>query len=270
VQEWLAARLLGSAAGELRDPGRPLDRCLHVPPDADIAARLAVHAGGYPARLHEALAETYPAVARWVGPDGFAALVRRYADTVALTSYNLNEAGAALPQFLVDDPLARAQPFVPDLAALEWRVAVAFHAEECASLDPRALGWGVDDWTSAVLSFQPAVAVVASPFPLLELWSAREGSPVSPAPDASEDCEHVIVRRTGWVVRCETISAAEARALTRMLAGQPLAAVAAALAEDGCDPAVVSRWFGRWIADAMVIGATRPEQGERENGRAAV
>src|SRR5512145_1717848 len=92
VQDAMAARLLGPARGELVDVGARLDEWLHVPNPGGTAERLRVYANGYPARIQESLAETYPAVARVVGAVAFDHLARRYAARVALTSYNLNDA----------------------------------------------------------------------------------------------------------------------------------------------------------------------------------
>src|SRR5690606_28684354 len=117
--------------------------------------------------------------------------------------YNLNDAGAPLADFLRRDPLAIDRPFLVDLAALEWKVARAFHAADGDGLDPRSLGWSLDDWAGAVLQFQPSVALCTSDWPLLELWSGEVH-----APQPLSDTEHLVVRRAGLVVRCEVVSAA--------------------------------------------------------------
>src|SRR5262245_9563008 len=194
IQEWLAASIL---PGPPPDSGMLLDAWLSVPPPARIPDRLAVYRNGYPARIAESLAETYPAVAHALGDQTFAALVDRYAAAVPLTSYNLNDAGAELAEFLRDDPCTAALPFLPDLAALEWRVATAFHAFDREPIDPRALLWTVDDWAGAVLEFQPSVSVLTSRWPLLDLWTAREGAARVCDIAHLEQSHHIIVRRHG-------------------------------------------------------------------------
>ena len=252
VQEWLAARILGPASGELTDPGTALDAWLSVPSPAGVAERVRVHADGYPARVHESLADTFPAVVRLVGPEGFAALAHRYAAAVPLTSYNLNDAGAALPDFLRANESLVERPFLADLAELEWRVAMAFHADHAPPLDPGALGWSVDDWAGATLRFQPSVAVLSSVWPLLELWSSAD-PPVDPEP--SDRPDDIVVRRVAFVVRCESVPEAESRGLRLLLAGCTLAETSARLEEDGHDPALVFAAFNRWVRDEMIVGA---------------
>jgi len=251
----MAARILGPARADLADPGVTLDSWLCVPHPSRVADRLDVYRGGYPARVHDALVEAYPAVAHFTGDAAFAALAQRYSAAAVLTSYNLNDAGAALPAFLRTDPLSAAQSFLPDLAALEWRVVQAFHAEERPPLDPRALGWSADEWARAVLSFQPAIAVVSSEWPLLDLWAARDTPRDQIEIDLSDRPDHVIVRRVDLTVRCESVAAEEARVLRRLLDGSCLGDAVEQLDTEGHDPADVSIWFARWAGAGMITGA---------------
>jgi uncharacterized protein len=259
----MAARILGSASADLCDADR-LDDWLHVPSPARVGERLEVYAGGYPARVHDALAESYPVVANVLGHCAFHALSQRYATAVPLTSYNLNHAGAGLAAFLRADAVAQELPFLPDLAALEWHVARAFHAADGAPLDPRALGWSVDDWGNAVLHFQPSVAVIASEWPLLDLWASRETPRDTAEVTRLAQSEHLVIRRVDLVVRCEAVSAAEAQALRGLLDGRCLAAVAGRLEADGFDPAEVLTCFGRWVGEGMIAFATAAARGGME------
>lgn len=246
----MAARILGSTSPDAADL---LRHWIAVPPLASADARLAVYEDGYPARIHDALADVHPALARLLGDAAFAALARRYAAAVPLASYNLNDAGAALVAFLADDELTDERSFLPDLAALEQAVARAFHAAEREPLDPATLGWSVDDWAGAVLVFQPAVAVVTSRWRLLDVWAGTEsevGAPNDAAP------YHLLIRRAGFVVRCEAIDTAEAAALRRLLAGDALDACTTALEVEGHDPAAVGEWCARWVQGGMIAGAS--------------
>jgi hypothetical protein len=252
----MAARLLGPARGDLVEAGAQLDEWLHVPNPARTAERLRVYAGGYPARIRESLAEAYPAVARVVGATAFDDLAQRYAVSVALTSYNLNDAGAQMAAFLHHDPLTRRHPFLPELAELEWRVALAFHAEERPALDPRALAWGMEEWSQAELQLQPSLAVLSSDWPLLALWADRDTPGDSCAIARLSEPEHLIVRRAGDVVRCESVTAPEARALALLLDNGHLFRVAERLEGEGVEPDAVLGWFSRWMSAGMIAGAS--------------
>jgi hypothetical protein len=251
VQRQVAAHILGAPP----DAGAAaLVPWLALPPGARPEERLAVYAGGYPARLHEALAEQFPALAHLVGPRRFAALVRRYTAAVRLTSYSLNEAGAELPAFLLDDELSGALPFAGDLARLEWAVVRAFHAEEAAPLEAAELAdWSLDDWAVATVRVQPSVAVLVSPWPLRALWEARE-TPIEAIDVDLRSGDQVVVHRAGFAVACTSIPAAEARALSWLLSGASLGAVIERLAEDGTGADELVSWFAGWRAASMIAG----------------
>ena len=255
IQKWMAARLVGPLSADSSDPDEALDAWLCVPPPQRAADRLRIYQDGYPARVCDSLADSYPALARLLGEQAFAALARRYAAAVPLASYNLDHAGAHMAAFLRRDALTRERPFLPDLAQLEWRVAVALHAAERPPLDPHRLGWSVDQWAAALLHFQPSVAVVSSRWPILDLWAARQ-TPGTPAQiDLDDRPEDIVVRRVGYAVRCESVCAGESLALRFLLAGQCLADATARVEAAGGTPDAVRAWFSRWMAAGMIAAA---------------
>lgn len=254
LQQSMLASLLPALDGESYATGS-LAAWLEVPAQSDVEGRLGVYRGGYPLRIAEALADAFPAIAALLGEADFAALARRYAGAVGLTSYNLNDAGAALPAFLRGDPAAARRPYLPDLAALEWNVAAAFHAYDLPPLDPRTLGWTADDWANAVLEFQPSLRLLTSRWPLLELWPRRDGEPADIA--ARSPARHFLVRRVGLVVHCEAIATGEAAVLRRLRAGRTLADALQSIATHGTESGDVGEWFGRWVGSGMVVAARR-------------
>ena len=251
----MAARILAPASADLIDSDGGLDAWLHVPPPERAAERLGVYRAGYPVRVYDALAETYPALAHLIGTPAFEALAHRYAASVPLTSYNLNDAGAQMAAFLRHDALTGPLPCLPDLAELEWCVARAFHATERPPLDPRAVPWTVEQWANAALVFQASVAVVSSAWPLLDLWAARDRPPDEIDLERRGVSEHVVVRRAGLIVRCESIGADEALALQLLLEGRCLGATTERFAADGFDPSAVLTWFSRWMSAGMIADA---------------
>lgn len=223
------------------------------PPRGNADERLGVYTGGYPARIAEALNESFPAVAHVLGDGAFQALVHRYIAAVPLRSYNLNDAGAELPRFLAADRLTTDLPFLPDLARLEWHAARAFHAHDQPALDTAALaGWSADDWAAAVLHFQPWVALLSSEWPIREIWACR-ATPIEEIDlDLRNRPDRVLVRRAGSAVVCESLDAAEADALCALLHGHTLGATITDLAERGADAGAVSAWFARWAGLGML------------------
>ena len=256
LQQWMAALIVDPQ--RLTTDAGALTALIAVPDHCDALTRLRVYANGYPARLQEALEETFPATEHVVGAGAFAALTHRYAAAVPLHSYSLSDAGAQLPEFLRTDELTATLPFLPDLAQLEWHVARAFHATEEAAFDPASLArWSLEDWERAVLHFQPWVAVVQSNWPVREIWESSE-TPIEEIDiDLCGRPDRVLVRREGFAVICESVGAAEAHALRLLLDEAALGEAIAALADSGADAASVSSWLARWVSRRMIAGCTR-------------
>jgi hypothetical protein len=252
AQEWLAAQILS------HDSSPPAcEGLLATPASGAIADRLGVHRGGYPARVEASVADTYPAVVHLVGAGALHGLVHRYARSLRRHSYNLNDVGADLPPFLERDSLTERLSFLPDLAALEWRIARAFHAFESAPFAARSLAsWTIDDFESARLRFQPSVAVVRSRWPIVCLWKARE-TPIDQIDiDLRDRPENALVHRSGLDVSCRPIEADEADCLELLLAGETVGAAAARMA-DRVSAGAIGEWFARWSTAGLVTACAK-------------
>lgn len=250
VQRWMVSRILSPDQREIESA----QRLICPPPNGDVGVRLGVYVGGYPARVQEALLESFPAVAHLAGARRFSELSERYVATLALHSYNLNDVGMELAKFLRTDRLGTDLPFLADLAQLEWCVACAFHAHDATPLDPTPLGgWTDEQWEYAVLRFQPSVALVCSAWPIRELWASRQTAVADIDIDLRDRPDCVLVRRFKMEVHCESLADGEARALKPLLDGQPLGEVTAMLATHGDDGSQVSGWFAGWMQHGLII-----------------
>jgi len=258
MERWLSSVIVsqadlggGECSAQIRERIRP--------DDIDTAKdRLRAYIGGYPARLLEALSEAYPALLHVIGPRAFADLANRYSPHVPVGGYSLGDVGAALPAYLTDDELVRSLPFAVDLAQLEWAVLTAFHAEQQAPFDPAPLAeWTMDRWERARLSFQPAVAVIASDWPILDVWHARE-TPVEEI-DIELDGrpQQVLVHRSDLQVVCESVSRVELDVLASLLAGTTLGETTerAASAHD-VQADDVSTWFAGWMGRGLLVNCS--------------
>lgn len=254
VQQQMAALILaGTRLDTPTSSAAAIDALIAAPDRGDAPERMRIYAGGYAARIEEALQEAFPAVAHIVGAGAFHDLVHRYIEVIPLHSYNLNDAGAELPRFLSTDGLTEGLPFLPDLARLEWQIARAFHAHDQAPFDPTPMAdWDLDEWERVVLRFQPWVALVTSDWPVREIWECRETPIAEIDLDLSNRPDRVLVRRSGYAVVCESLDAPEADALGALLEGRALGSVVSALTARGDDAASVSAWFARWMALRVV------------------
>ena len=78
----------------------------------------------------EALEGDYPAVAHFLGAEGFADLVTRYVQAHPSVSYTFNRLGARFPEFVRASRGIRARLFAADLARLELLVTEVFDSPE--------------------------------------------------------------------------------------------------------------------------------------------
>ncbi len=253
------AELQRALAAQIVDgEGSDLDDWICVPPEADPAARVAVYVQGYPARIREALRETFPAVAQVLGDASFAALADRYARGVPADLRNLNLVGAALPATLESDRASDGLPFLPALAELEWAVDRCFHADLLAAFEPSACsGWSLEDWARAKIGFQPGLALVCAPWPLRELRETYRCERSEIDVDLVDRHDRVLVYRRGFEVVVESIGAAEAEVVELLRNGEWLGEATAKLAGSGAEPGTVAGFFGRWVSLGLVVSCER-------------
>jgi len=258
TQQQIARDILAFARQQAPQPALAL---LRVPAGVDPGERLDVYRHGYPARIVEALRDAYPALDAILGEGSFHNLVRRYLAAIELRSYNLNDVGAQLPAHCRQDPLSDDLPFLADLAELEWAVLSAYQAREKAAVDPQRLaGFDMEDWETAILELQPAVAVVSSQWPILDLLETKdvERDQVDVALEGRP--QTVLVHRRGLDVEQRLVDAAEQLALRLLGRGTPLGEAIAELADTGCSPQATMQMFGKWVADGLItsVRSNRP------------
>jgi hypothetical protein len=215
---------------------------------------VAVYVQGYPARIREALRETFPAVAHILGDGSFAALADGYARGVPADLRNLNLVGAALPEYLESDRASEDLPFLPALAELEWAADRCFHADLLAAFEPSIRsGWSLEDWGRAKIGFQPGLALVCAPWPLRELRETCRCERSEIDVDLIDRHDRVLVYRQGFEVAVESIGAAEAKAIASLQNQESLGEVTQKLAGTGAEPGSVAEFFGRWVSLGLVV-----------------
>lgn len=186
------------------------------------ARRFGVHRNNVRASLVAALAARYPVVRRLVGADFFEAMGVVFIARHPPGSPVLTEYGDHLPAFLAAFEPAAGLPYLPDVARLEWARHCAFHAadaepiaiERLAALPAESLG-------SVQLALHPALRLVASPWPILSVWTANREDEVRPlAPDAA--AESVLVTRPALQVLTQRLPAGGDILLAAILHGASL------------------------------------------------
>jgi len=214
--------------------------------------RLRVHRETTLAALSGALESVHPVCARLVGAEFFRALALRFAREVPSTSPDLCDYGARLGDYLESFEPARALPYLPDVARLEWALHRARHAADGAPLALSRVA-ALPEARRGELSFglEPGTALLDSAYPVDRIWRANQ-------PDFAGDCSVcldadpaplVVAREPGGA--CFTrVSRAELDLLLGFARGLPLERAAAAWPDSAeslgaaLARAVEARWIG--------------------------
>ncbi len=213
-------------------------------PQADAAMRLEVYAHAYRQRLHEVLAEEFPALAAMAGADRFADWTAHYARERPSRDPNVRWYGAAFADWLRE--AAPAQPAAAALAAFEWTLSVAFDAEDLPALQAERLAaLPAAHWPHLRLALHPQLALLPVAWNLEAIRRAVDVG--QPPPSLREAPGTLAIWRRQRRVRYRRLDAEEAAALDLLRSGLPLGALCEALA-------------GRYGADA----APRAAQGLRD------
>lgn len=206
------------------------------------------------ALAERALAAAYPTLQQLLGEESFAALARAFWHREAPQRGDIAHWGGALPAFIAVDEQLAAEPYLADVARLEWAVHQAqTAADEAAVVAPvEALA---DASATCVLRARPGTALVASAHPVASIWHAHRAQ----GPDrfegarqaiADQRAEAALVWRQGWAVRVAALPEADAVFTRAVLQDQTLGA-ALAVAEAGFD---LTAWLARALQRGWLAG----------------
>jgi hypothetical protein len=218
--------------------------------------RMSVYAKGYKARIREGLGEVYETIQSLLEPEIFSQLSNDYAVRYPSHSYNLNLVGEHLPELLATHPLKERFPFLPDLARLEWLIYQSFHAFDGKPLEPSDIASiPMEDWESARIVFQPSVALLASPWPILDIRQLRHEKTLREAAEnIRPEPQKILISRKEVQVRCELLEENQFRLLEGLLAGKTLGFVCEEIAAHLREEILpLAEWFSRWIHDGLIL-----------------
>lgn len=223
-------------------------RHLRQVPGVDASARFAVHARNRRQALTDALASSYPVVARIVGDEFFRALAAGFLQRHPPRSAALLLYGAEFPRFLAEFPPAQAVACLGDVARLERAWAEAMHAAECTPLTLRALATlPAEQLVDARFSLHPSLRLVPSAHPIVSLWNAhREERTRSPL--ASSGPETALLIRPVAQVAVHGLDAGDGAFIAALARGRTLGEAA-----DGPDAAAqLAALFNRGAVTAVI------------------
>ncbi|WP_341704319.1 DNA-binding domain-containing protein [Ferrovibrio sp.] len=207
--------------------------------------RVQVYANHFRVSLLETLAATFPVTRALVGEAFFAQTARAFLIFEPPRSPVLAQYGGGFPTFLAALPDLGGHNYLPDVAAFEWALNVAWHAEDAVLLRPEDLA-DPDTVGQAAFRLHPAAQRLSTPFPITKIWQVHQ-------PDA-EPVDHIVLADGGerlliWRQDTEVcwrqLTTGEDQFLAHLAAGDPLgdAAMRATEAETGFDFADSFTWM---------------------------
>jgi hypothetical protein len=192
--------------------------------------RLAIYRHNVLSNLRGALQDIFPVVRRVVGDAFFKHAADQFIGITPSRSGDLNRFGAEWPLFLADYPHAKELPYLADVARLEWSWHESFHAADAGSLDLGCLA-AVPAASHEHLRFrlQPALRLVASPYPILQIWQVNQpGFTGSLEIDWEQPGDSLVIHRQGSEVVIRSLPAAGFRFLSALSCGARFEPAAAA------------------------------------------
>lgn len=202
------------------------------------------------ALAERALAAAYPTLGQLLGEDSFAALARAFWHAQAPERGDIAEWGGTLPAFVEADAQLADEPYLADVARVDWAVHQAERASDPAA--PEGLMRLADgDPARLRLRLAAGTALVVSPHPVATIWlahrrdDAERFAPVRAAFAAGRG-EAALVQRRGWQAEVQRLAPPEAAFTAALLRGDPLAV--ALDAAPGFE-------FEPWLHAALASGA---------------
>ncbi len=209
IQRDFSRYLLGGA------PDRVAAAILHD--RLEPARRAQVYRNHLRISLTEALAATFPVVARLVGPDYFAAAVRRYVAAHPPRQPVLAEYGEDFPAFV--ETLPNAPAYLGDVARMEWAINLSLHAPDVAALDADSLRGA--PLQGMHLMPHPASRLLVSAYPVHGIWAANQPG-ADGAVDLVEGGVALLIWRRGADTMFRTLEKPEHRFIAALFAGAEL------------------------------------------------
>ncbi|OJW53380.1 MAG: hypothetical protein BGO67_01360 [Alphaproteobacteria bacterium 41-28] len=140
--------------------------------------RLSIHHNTIRVGLKKALAITYPLTWELIGEDcanGAAYAFLREEPHLPKTG-NLDEWGAAFPDFLEQFPPTQSLAYLPDFARLEWLKHMAYSAEDQIPLSAHDFkDMDAENYAKLLLKLHPSAHFFSSSFPLDQILAVVNG-----------------------------------------------------------------------------------------------
>lgn len=230
--------------------------------------RLAIYRHHVSQAHIDALAGLFPVCRAIIGERGFAHLARSYCWRTASPEADLNHYGETFPAFLAATTRTLASfrdlPYIEDLARLEWHYHAAWYRPDDAAFDFQSFDAASRQAERIVFCPSASLALVASRFPIREIWHRHRDGGDTASVNAPDGSEHLCIHRAGFQVAIHRIDAAVYRLLSACLRHRTLAD----LSTDPATRQALNRLPGL-IARGWITGFRRLGQAQQD-GQARV
>jgi hypothetical protein len=216
-------------AAALLDPDLAAPAGLVAWNGSDPAQRFRVYRNNVIVSLIDALADSFEVTQELVGEEFFRAMARLYAYACPPQSRLMAFYGAGFPDFIESFPPAAGLPYLADVARLEYRRIVAYHAADVPGVGAEAVSAALADEATLPtlgMTLHPSLSVLSSASAVVSLWAAHQGvlELAEVDPDAPETA---LILRHGLDVEVLQIPAAVGAFLCKLQAGSSLGSTAA-------------------------------------------
>jgi Putative DNA-binding domain len=204
------------------------------------------------------LASTYPVVAQLIGAESFEPLARHYWRQYPPLRGDMGQWGDQLPEFLAHAPQLADEPFLADVARIEWALHRAASAPDVL-LDAASFALLSGDAAQPVsLALVPGTYTLASAYPVVSIIHAHLSG--QPTLDEAADLlrqghgEHALVWRQGFKPKLRSISPGEYGLINGL---KNSATLEAALDQaSSIEPAFdFNAWLGPAVQAGLITGA---------------
>lgn len=209
------------------------------------------------AMAERALGAAYPVLVQMLGDESFGDLARALWHAHPPARGDLGLWGEALPEFVGASAQLRDEPYLADVAQLEWCMHRSATANDAAA-DPASLALlAQHDPADLTLLLAPGCATVCSPWPIASIVSAHlDGSPSLDEVGVmlrAQVAQDAVVWRQGFRPRVRQTAPGEAGLLRALQSG---ASLGQALEREDSANLDFAQWFPQAIQTGLVLGVT--------------
>ena len=222
---------------------------------------LQVYQANGQALAERALAAAYPVLQQLLGTDSFAELARAFWHRRPPQHGDMNRWGADLAVFLQADAQLQDDPYLADVARLEWALhscSMAADVEADPASYARLLS---EDPSTLLLRLAPGCAVLPSAWPTLSIVQAhRLGTGLEEAGRRlrAGHAETAVLWRAGLQPQLRAAHAGEAALLQALNQGQTLGNALDAALTQAAD-FDFSAWLQEAVTGSLLLGVHSPE-----------